>query len=170
MIHLSLLFLDGNFETTPDYGFTDSDILKFLPYFPVLKAQDMRSSSRKPSREIEMPRNTRENMSILGHVFDRQHAQRDPDELHTYWRNLATPSGIADDVKDSEKRRNWEKCKRRTTAINTFYFAFSVREKKSRRQISPMSMTNHALGIWTCTQVAWPFRVISTRRCICKIP
>ena len=25
-----------------------------------------------------------------------------------------------------------------------------------------------ALGIWTCTQVAWQFRVISTRRCICN--
>ena len=31
-------------------------------------------------------------------------------------------------------------------------------------------MTNHALGIWTCTQVAWQFRVTSPRRCICKIP
>ena len=26
-----------------------------------------------------------------------------------------------------------------------------------------MSMTNHAVGIWTCTQVAWQFRVISIR-------
>ena len=24
------------------------------------------------------------------------------------------------------------------------------------------------LGIWTCTQAAWQFRVISPRRCICK--
>ena len=44
------------------------------------------------------------------------------------------------------------------------------RGEKSRRQMSPLSMTNHALGIWICTQVAWQFRVISTRRCICKIP
>ena len=51
-------------------------------------------------------RNTRENMSIHGNVSDCQHAQRDPDELHNYSRNLATPSGIANDVKDSEKRRN----------------------------------------------------------------
>ena len=29
-------------------------------------------------------------------------------------------------------------------------------------------MTNHALGIWTCTQVAWQFRLISTRRRICN--
>ena len=40
----------------------------------------------------------------------------------------------------------------------------------SRRQISLMSMTNHALGLRTCTQAAWQFRVISPRRCICKIP
>ena len=32
------------------------------------------SRSRKPSREFGMLRNTRENMSIPGHVFDRQHA------------------------------------------------------------------------------------------------
>ena len=55
---------------------------------------------------MRMPRNRRENMSSLGNVFDRQHAQRDPDELYTYSMNLATPSGIADDVEDSEKRRN----------------------------------------------------------------
>ena len=48
---------------------------------------------------------------------------------------------------------------------------FSVRaRKKSRRQMSLMSMTNDALGIWTCTQVARQFRVISPRRCICTIP
>ena len=51
-----------------------------------------------------------------------------------------------------------------------FLCFFSKSEKKSRRQISLMSMTYHALGIWTCTQVAWPFRVISPRRCIRKIP
>ena len=45
-------------------------------------------------------------MSIHGNVFDRQHARRDPDELHNCARNLATSSGIADDVEDSEKRRN----------------------------------------------------------------
>ena len=37
------------------------------------------SSSRKPSREPEMPRNTRENMSVPGNVFGRRHS-----------RNLAT--------------------------------------------------------------------------------
>ena len=46
MIHPSLLFPHGHFETTPDYDFTDdSDIHKFLSYFPVLKPQDMRHSA-----------------------------------------------------------------------------------------------------------------------------
>ena len=45
MFHPSLLFLDGHFETNPDYDFTDSDIHEILPYFPVLKAQDMRHSA-----------------------------------------------------------------------------------------------------------------------------
>ena len=39
MIHLSLLFLSGHFETTPDYDVTDDPIHMILPYFPVLKAQ-----------------------------------------------------------------------------------------------------------------------------------
>ena len=43
MIHLSLLFFDGHFETTPDYDFTDNPMI--LPYFPVLKGQDMRHSA-----------------------------------------------------------------------------------------------------------------------------
>ena len=66
------------------------------------------SSSRKPSREVGMLRNTRENTSIAGNVFDRQYARRHPEELNNDSRNLATPPGIADDVEDSEKRRNGE--------------------------------------------------------------
>ena len=58
-----------------------------------------------PSREVGMPRNTRENMSILGNVFDR-HDRRDPYELYNCSGKLPTPSEIADDVKDSEKRKN----------------------------------------------------------------
>ena len=45
-------------------------------------------------------------MSILGNVFDCQHAQRDPDELYNYSRNLGTLLGIADDVDDSKKKKN----------------------------------------------------------------
>ena len=40
-----LVFLDGHFETTPDYDLTDSNIHMFLPYFPVLKVKDMRHSA-----------------------------------------------------------------------------------------------------------------------------
>ena len=45
MIDPSLLFLDGHFETNPDYDFTEDPIHTILPYFPVLKAQDMRHSA-----------------------------------------------------------------------------------------------------------------------------
>ena len=47
MIHpSSLLFLHGHFETNPDYDLTaDSDIHMILPYFPVLKVQEMRHSA-----------------------------------------------------------------------------------------------------------------------------
>ena len=45
MIHLSLQFLHGHFETTPDYDFTDDPVHAILPCFPVLKAQDTRHSA-----------------------------------------------------------------------------------------------------------------------------
>ena len=45
MIHLSLLFLHGHFESTPDYDFTGNPIHMILPYFPVLEAQDTRNSA-----------------------------------------------------------------------------------------------------------------------------
>ena len=35
---VSLLFLDGHFETTPDYDFTDDFVHMFLPYLPVQTA------------------------------------------------------------------------------------------------------------------------------------
>ena len=62
------------------------------------------SSSRKRSREVGMLRNTREDVSIPGNVFDRQHAQRVPEELHNDSRNLATPTGI--------KRREQTECRK----------------------------------------------------------
>ena len=42
---MSLLFLHGHFETTPDCDFTDKPINMILPYFPVLKAQDTRNAA-----------------------------------------------------------------------------------------------------------------------------
>ena len=43
--HPSLLFPHGHFETTPDNDFTDDPVHTFLPYLPVVKAQDMRHSA-----------------------------------------------------------------------------------------------------------------------------
>ena len=103
------------------------------------------SSSREPSRDIGMLRNTREEMSIPGNVFECQHARRDPDELHDDSRNLATTSAIL--------RRNWEKWKRRTIAIDTFSLLFEKSKTKSLDGGKcPVSMTNHTVGIGTCIQ------------------
>ena len=52
------------------------------------------SSSRKPSRESNMHRNTRVDLSIPVIVFVCQPARRDLDALHNTSRNLATSSGI----------------------------------------------------------------------------
>ena len=60
------------------------------------------SSSKKPSRDSRMQRNTREAMSIPGNVFDCQSARRVPEELHDDSRNLATPLGI-------QRREGFEK-------------------------------------------------------------
>ena len=52
------------------------------------------SSSRTPSRETKMQRNTREGISISGNVFVCQLARRDLDDLHNHSRNLATSPGV----------------------------------------------------------------------------
>ena len=76
------------------------------------------SSSRKPCREVGMLRNTRENMSIPGKVFDSQHVRRDHDELHNDSRNLATPSGI-------QRKEGMEKSVRAKNHCNQYlYLAF----------------------------------------------
>ena len=67
--------------------FYDPDLLRSYERTYVLHQALVTSSSRKPSREVGMLRNTREDMSIPGNVFDRQHAQRDSDELHNDSRN-----------------------------------------------------------------------------------
>ena len=51
MIHLSLLFLHGHFETNPDNDFTDSDIHMILPNFPDLIAQ-VKHNSALASRSL----------------------------------------------------------------------------------------------------------------------
>ena len=85
------------------------------------------------------PRNTREN--IPGNVFDRQHAQRDSDELHNDLEQFGDITG------DSENRRNWEKTDRRTIANNTFTLFFDKsKESLDERNTCLMCMTNHAAG------------------------
>ena len=86
--------------------FNDADLLSGCdgPTFLIkLLSPRFRESQ---AAKLECREITRENVSILGNVSDRQHARRDPDELHNDSRNLATPSGVDDDVEDSEKRRN----------------------------------------------------------------
>ena len=104
------------------------------------------SSSRKPSREVGMPRNSREDMSIPGNVFDRQHARRDPDELLNDSRNLATSSAI---LRTEGIENNGSDEPLQLLPLPCF---FVRAKKKSGRQMSLMSMTNHAVGIGTCSQ------------------
>ena len=82
------------------------------------------SSSKKPCRESRMQRNTREDMSIPGSVFDCQPARQVPEELHDDVRNLAAASsGI-------QRREGIEK-----VGTNTFTLLFGKSEgKKSGRQ------------------------------------
>ena len=87
------------------------------------------SSSRKPSREVGILRNTQESMSIPGHVFDCQHARRDPDELHNDSRNLTTSSGIQrkEGIEKSESEEPLQ-------SIPLPCFSGKAKQKKSGRQ------------------------------------
>ena len=75
-------------------------------------------------------------------------------------------------IGDSEDRRTWEKWERRTVAINTFTLLFSKsKEKKSTRQKKSYVYDLPCRG--KCDLYSeWHdnFGVISSRRCICKIP
>ena len=91
---VSLLFYDLDLLSSYD-GHT------FLITLLLLRVQES-LAAKLECREIH------ERMWVfLKTFFDRQHARRDPDDWNNYSRNLATPSGIADDVKDFKKRRNW---------------------------------------------------------------
>ena len=63
--HPSLLFLDGHFETIPDF-----DVHTFLPYLPVLQAQGMRISAR--GRAVWPPGQVRPQ-----HMFRAQQVRQD---------------------------------------------------------------------------------------------
>ena len=120
----------------------------------------MTSSSRKPSSEVGMLRNTREDTSIPGNVFDRQHAQRDSDELHKYSRNLAISLAIlrAEGIENSGSEEPLRPIP-----------CFSIRARRN----SPDDKKVWCLWLtmpWVLGLAlnAWQFRVISPRRCICK--
>ena len=74
--------------------FHDPDLLSSYDSTYVPHQDLVSSSSRKPSTEIGMLRNTRDDRSILGNIFDGQHARRAPDESHNDSRTLATFLGV----------------------------------------------------------------------------
>ena len=60
---------------------------------------------------------------------------------------------IGDNISDSENRKNWEKWKRRIIAIDSYILLFEKSKTKSLDGGKcPVSMTNHTVGIGTCTQ------------------
>ena len=76
------------------------------------------SSSKWPSREVGMPRNTREDMSIPGSVYDCQPARQVREESYNDSRNLAASSGIQR-REGIEKTWEWS-----TIATNVFILLF----------------------------------------------
>ena len=94
-----------------------------------------------------MQRNTREDVSIPGNVFDCQPAQRAPEELHNDSRNLATPSGI-------QRREGIEKSgsEEPFQSIPLPCFSVRARERVWTTANCVKSLTHHAADIRTCTQ------------------
>ena len=101
------------------------------------------SSIGKASREIGMPRNTRENTRISGNVFDCQQARRDLEELHNDSRNLTTPSGVAD-MSRILRKEGIENGGSEEPLQSILLPCFSVRARRKSLddKISLMSMTN----------------------------
>ena len=84
------------------------------------------SSSRKPSRVVEMLRNTREDVSIPGNVFDCQHARGDPDELHNDSRNLAESLTMSTILRKERIEKSGSEEPLRSTLLT----CFSVRARR----------------------------------------
>ena len=125
------------------------------------------SSSRKLGREVGMPRNTRENMIFAGNASHRQHAQRDPEELHNYSRNLATLLEIAVDVEDSEKSRKLRIVGAKNHCNQYLYLAFQ------KERVENVYTTNRSyvydlpcLGYLDLYSSGMTIPVISTRKSI----
>ena len=86
-------------------------------------------------------------MSIPENVFDRQHARRDPEEWHNNSRNLAISLAV---LRTEGIENSWSEEPLQSLLLSCF--SVRARRKSPDDKISLMSMTNHALGIWTCTQ------------------
>ena len=85
----SLFFYDPDLQSS----YNTSTFLSSFCYLEFKKAEPRFWNASKYTREYE-------------YSWKRlwlTHVQRDPEELHNYFRKLAAPSGIADDVEDSEK-------------------------------------------------------------------
>ena len=104
-------------------------------------------------------------MRISGDVHDCQRARCNPDELHNNSQNLTKSSGSLR-REGIEKRGNEEPLR----SIPLPCFQGRAREKSLDDRNCLTSMTNHAAGIGTWTQVAWQFRVILIGDASSKIP
>ena len=104
------------------------------------------SNSKQPCRESRMQRNTREDMSIPGSVFDCQPARRVLAEFHYDLRNLAS-SG-------THKREGIEKSgsEEPLQPIPSPCFSGKAKEKSLDDRNCLKSMAHHAAGIVTSTQ------------------
>ena len=71
MIHLSLLLLQGHFENNPDHDFNDKPLHTIFPYFPVLKAQDMRNSAVASRSLATKPNQMQQNTSFTPNELDK---------------------------------------------------------------------------------------------------
>ena len=64
----------------------------------------------------------------------------------------------------------WEKKELRKVGAKNHCNQYIYLAFQQERGEKVQTTNKPALGVWTCTQVAWQFRVISPRRCICKNP
>ena len=107
-------------------GITNSESILLSSWLTEQLWQYLRSSSssyyfefKKPSREVGMLRNTREDMSILGSFFDRQHVRRD------LLMNYTMIQEIWQHHRELEKRRKELRIVGAKNHCNQyFYFAF----------------------------------------------
>ena len=67
---LLLLFLDGHFETTPDYNLVDFDVHDVLPNFPDLESAGQAHSAQ--GRAVWLPGQVRPQNTLCGDLFNMQ--------------------------------------------------------------------------------------------------